>query len=206
MDWPYLDEIVGLMHGYRHPWFFAGGWALDLFQGRQTRPHSDVDVAVFRAGLADLLTHFAGWVCHVGIPEGGGMAPCTRPEDAAHPRHELLFQRGGRAVEVLLMLDPCEGRVLFRRDRSISLPCDQFGRMDAFGRPYVAPEWQLLYKAKGARPKDQEDFDRVLPHLDARARAWLSASLRVHQPQSSWVPRLEGGPGAAPGAQAEGRS
>jgi hypothetical protein len=30
------------------PWWVAGGWALDLFLGRQTRPHKDLDVGILR--------------------------------------------------------------------------------------------------------------------------------------------------------------
>ena len=29
-------------------WGIAGGWAIDLFIGKETRPHSDVEVAIFR--------------------------------------------------------------------------------------------------------------------------------------------------------------
>ena len=30
------------------PWFIAGGWAIDLFLGRKTREHADVDFALSR--------------------------------------------------------------------------------------------------------------------------------------------------------------
>jgi len=36
------------MRGYRAPWGFAGGWAIDLLVGASTRPHADVDVALLR--------------------------------------------------------------------------------------------------------------------------------------------------------------
>ena len=29
-------------------WGIAGGWAIDLFIGKETRPHSDVEVTIFR--------------------------------------------------------------------------------------------------------------------------------------------------------------
>ncbi len=37
--------------------------------------------------------------------------------------------------------------------------------------PYLAPEIQLFYKAKGLRPKDELDFARTLPTLDQQRRA-----------------------------------
>ncbi len=30
------------------PWWIAGGWALDLFAGDQSRPHKDLDVGILR--------------------------------------------------------------------------------------------------------------------------------------------------------------
>jgi Aminoglycoside-2''-adenylyltransferase len=30
------------------PWWIAGGWAIDLFLGRQTRRHEDIDVLILR--------------------------------------------------------------------------------------------------------------------------------------------------------------
>ena len=50
-------------------WFF-GGWAVDLWVGRLTRPHDDIDVLVWRrdeSGVHDALTG-AGWV-HTPSPE-----------------------------------------------------------------------------------------------------------------------------------------
>jgi hypothetical protein len=36
------------------PWAFAGGWALDLWAGQQSRPHSDIEIACRRADLPAL--------------------------------------------------------------------------------------------------------------------------------------------------------
>jgi hypothetical protein len=43
-------------------WVF-GGWAVDLHAGRVTRPHADIDVAVFLSDLGriDVLLRQAGW-------------------------------------------------------------------------------------------------------------------------------------------------
>ena len=51
-------EQAGLEH-----WFF-GGWAVDLWVGRLTRPHDDIDVLVRRADEAavDAALETAGWV------------------------------------------------------------------------------------------------------------------------------------------------
>jgi hypothetical protein len=43
-----LDRVAALMHGFNAPWGIAGGWALDLFVGRESRAHADIDVALLR--------------------------------------------------------------------------------------------------------------------------------------------------------------
>jgi len=57
-------EAANLEH-----WFF-GGWAVDLWVGRPTRPHDDIDVLVWRrdeARVHDVLVA-AGWI-HAPTPE-----------------------------------------------------------------------------------------------------------------------------------------
>jgi hypothetical protein len=57
-------DAAGLEH-----WFF-GGWAVDLWVGRLTRPHDDIDVLVWRRDEArvDEALQGAGWV-HTPTPE-----------------------------------------------------------------------------------------------------------------------------------------
>lgn len=43
-----VEEVVDLMSGLQVPWWIAGGWAIDLFLGRQTRAHGDTDVLIRR--------------------------------------------------------------------------------------------------------------------------------------------------------------
>ena len=54
--------------GLEH-WFF-GGWAVDLWVGRLTRPHEDIDVLVWRRdeGRIHEVLQEAGWV-HTPTPE-----------------------------------------------------------------------------------------------------------------------------------------
>ncbi|HEV2736058.1 MAG TPA: hypothetical protein VGV85_14520, partial [Longimicrobiaceae bacterium] len=54
---PHLDAVAAAMRGFGAPWCVAGGWALDLFLGRATRPHADVDLALFRDDQARLREH-----------------------------------------------------------------------------------------------------------------------------------------------------
>jgi hypothetical protein len=44
------------------PWCVAAGWALDLFRGRQTRAHGDVEIAIPAAAFPDVRNRFPGCV------------------------------------------------------------------------------------------------------------------------------------------------
>lgn len=77
-----------------------------------------------------------------------------------------------------LMLDQCDqDRWIFRRDSRIQRPLATVIKPNPERIPYLAPEIQLLYKARGVRPQDQADFTRVAPRMDADARAWLKSAL-----------------------------
>jgi S-adenosylmethionine synthetase len=59
------------------------------------------------------------------------------------------------------------------------------------GIAFLAPEIQLLYKARATRAKDQADFDQVVPHLDREARTWLRQSLARLDPEHVWNSMLK---------------
>jgi hypothetical protein len=42
-----LLQIAALMQRFERPSCIAGGWAIDLFLGRMTRPHKDIEIAIF---------------------------------------------------------------------------------------------------------------------------------------------------------------
>jgi hypothetical protein len=48
--------VAALLAGIDSPWWIAGGWALDLFIGDQTRAHEDLDVGILRRDVIDVLT------------------------------------------------------------------------------------------------------------------------------------------------------
>ena len=43
------------------PWWIAGGWAIDLFLDRETRPHADLDVGVLRRNVGEVLRAIPDW-------------------------------------------------------------------------------------------------------------------------------------------------
>ncbi len=73
----------------------------------------------------------------------------------------------------------------------ILLPLATIGRRTDDGIPYLAPEIQLLYKAKQPRPKDEADLARTLPYLDPESHQWLTQALALVHPGHPWLTRLE---------------
>ena len=61
-----------------------------------------------------------------------------------------------------MIAETIDDQWLFRRDARLCRPLSTIGRQTEDGLPYLAPEIQLLYKAKAPRPKDEADFARVL--------------------------------------------
>ena len=56
-----LKAVPYLMRGFPSFWCVAGGWAIDLYLGRVTRSHGDVELAIFRQDQSLLHTHFSDW-------------------------------------------------------------------------------------------------------------------------------------------------
>ena len=186
-----LEETAWLFAGLGAPWWVAGGWAIDLFLGRQTRDHADVDLSILRGDQPRLRALLPDWdiqVAHDGtlIPwQPGDWLTAPRHQFWARPRPELAW-----ALEFLLE-DHEDGRWLYRRDHRVWLPLERFGRETADGLPYVCPEVALLFKARGHEiERNAVDFESALPALDAEARSWLREALATAHPGHAWLGRL----------------
>ena len=53
--------MAALLADVNTPWWVAGGWALDLFLGFQTRSHDDLDVGILRRDVAAVIANLPGW-------------------------------------------------------------------------------------------------------------------------------------------------
>ena len=172
------------------PWWVAGGLAIDLFLGWETRHHADIDIEMFRSDREVLFDVFPGW--DLRLMSGGDLTRFDSGQDLAPE----VFGVWGRpsmddpwAVEFMLADgDMTEWR--FRRDNAIALPGEQLLRRTVDGVPYCTPEVQLLYKAKMARPKDDIDFARCLHRLTYSQRGWLADAIATSEPDHSWIGAL----------------
>jgi hypothetical protein len=183
------DEIARRLAGTPAHWAVVGGWAIDLFLGRGTRAHEDLEIAVPRAELALVRAALAGFAFHaVGDGEVRELAPA---EETPPERHQnWVLDPAANAWRVDVMLEPGDSVTwVWRRDETLRAPrTAMIATRD--GVPYLRPEAVLLYKAKAVREKDEADFAAVLPAMDPSARAWLRAALARAHPRHAWLERL----------------
>ncbi len=172
------------------PWWIAGGWAIDLFVGAQTRAHKDLDVGVRRADAPWVVAALPGWE-FFEAKDGllSRLALGTEPRAVVN---SLWGRRVGEAHwELELMLDDSDGGDwIFRREPSIRRPLAAALRDMPDGTRYLAPEIQLLYKARDLRPEDRSDFERAAPRLESVAVGWLRDCLARLYPQHPWLAAL----------------
>ncbi len=179
-----------VMRGFPGPWCVAGGWALDLFLGRQTRPHADVDLAVFRDDQHTLQRHLSAW--KLLKVEDGRLSPWAAGERIEPPVHEIHAMRSAREPAALeILLNERRGdRWVYRRNAAVSLPVARLILAGAGGVPVLCPEVVLLYKCKAPREVDEGDFQRMRPHLGDERSAWLAAALTLAGPGHRWIAEL----------------
>jgi len=168
------------------PWWIAGGWAIDLFLGRETRPHNDLDIGVLRRDVGEVLRSIPDWEAFEA--KDGALTRLSHTT----PRNEVnslwCRARGTQPWKLELMLDESDGELwLYRRDREVRRDLRSSVYRTSTGIPYLAPEVQLLYKAKHARPRDELDFRAVVPHLSSEAKNWLRQGLARTLPSHPWT-------------------
>ena len=181
---PEAEKTAKLLQGLKCPWWYAGGWALDMFLGRQTRPHKDIEIAIARNDQQHLLP----------LPDLAGVEYVEHHERKPWrgailelPVHEL-YARFYSGAEVEVLLNEFDGADwVYRRNKDIRLP-----RAKLEGQRFLPPEVVMLYKSKKPRPQDEQDFAAVLGALSPEQKTWLADSIARDYPAHSWLLKLKG--------------
>jgi hypothetical protein len=161
-----VRELPAALDGFDGPWWIAGGWAVDLYLGRETREHADLDVVALRRDRAAV-------------------------ERALGERAEPVGERQLRvAGEFDVLFDDADGdEWVFRRDPRVRRPLAEIGLVRD-GLPILAPEIVLLFKARSPAAKDEADRALLVPRLEPARREWLGEALRVAYPGHAWLEEL----------------
>jgi hypothetical protein len=190
-DFAALRRALSPMAHCPVPYWVAGGWAIDLFLGRITRPHHDVDIVILRRDQAAVRHHLRDWSLHWVEPHPGGRLHSWQHDEwLSHPIHEIHGRHpDGATIE--LLLNEATGEVWhFRRDKRISRPLHLVARSSPQGISYLATEVVLLYKAQEFRDADAADFASVRDSLDTEQRSWLSAAIAIAHGDHPWPSML----------------
>jgi hypothetical protein len=181
------------MSDYEKPWAVCGGWAIDLFLGRVTRAHKDVDLVVLRREQLIIQGYLLsrGWTLEKAV--SGQLVPWQPGEWIDLPVHVIWCRNSGTSPDFIELVfnEVSDTNFLFRRNLSITLPVERMIILSAIGIPILAPEIVLLYKSP--KPEDSvaaSDFKNVLPGLSFERRDWLEASLKKLHPGHTWLKYL----------------
>jgi hypothetical protein len=183
-------DAVELMRRYEGRWWIAGGWAIEAFTGIR-REHADIDLGIFRSEAPLLRRHVRGRL-DVWAADAGTLTPVIGEVAGIPPACRNLWLRpgGGDPWEYdVLLTDVVSDEWVYKRDTRVSLPVDGI-LWHRHGVDYLRPEVQLLYKAPGLRPQDQQDFESCLPLLGDSATSWLRAALETAHPGHPWITEL----------------
>jgi hypothetical protein len=185
------EEIARLLSGFAGPWWICGGWALDLFLGRETRRHDDLDVALLRHDQPALFRHLRDWDLHYATP-----AHTLEPWDGHRlepPIHGIWARRSTERTAPwtceFLLNEQRDGEWAFRGNEAVRRLTKDLGD-ERNGVPFLRPEIALLYKSSERSPKNETDFAAVRPHLSREASLWLRAALESCDDRHPWIEAL----------------
>ena len=175
------------------PWYVSSGWAIDLFIGRVTRIHHDLDIAVARQDCLHVqqVMRESGW--EWVTPFQNRLDPWPPQMRLELPRHQAHCHREGQMIDFLFS-EISEGVWRFRRDPTILRAMERMTLRSESGAPYLAPEVLLLFKSKigpgGIRKRDYADFIAVRDLMSRDQRAWLRWALAATSPDHPWIDAL----------------
>lgn len=190
--WPWETvsphDVGQLLEEVPFPWWIAGGWAMSLFLGRETRRHHDIDIALLRRDQVGLRRHLSDWDLHYVTPERR-----LEPWDGRvlEPPVTRIWARrspGAPWFCELLLEEAGDGRWIFRRDRRVSRPLSDVGHTTPDALPFVSPEIALLYTLARPRPKAKADLLAIHSRMSHTSRDWLRKALRTCCPDHPALP------------------
>ena len=183
-------EVAKIFADYSGWWAIAGGWAIDLFLGRVTREHSDIEVAVLRYEQAKLQAFFKGWEIKKVVPPTHAIEVWKPDEVLGLPVNELHSSNSeGMELELLLNETDNDGFWVFRRNNSVRQHFLHLKQMNELGIPFLTPEIVLLYKATSPMvgKKDTVDFLNAKEKLHTYQKEWLRRSIELCRPGHEWL-------------------
>jgi len=181
------EKVKSILGEFERDWFIAGGWAIDLFLGRQTRPHDDVEIAIFRQDQLALQKVLRDW--NLQKAADGKLSEWKSGVFLELPVHAIhCFNENQDFSFFEVLLNESENGVWqYRRNRQIIKPLSEIYLTNDSGIRFLCPEIVLLYKSKNPRAKDEQDFRAAFDFLSRESRIWLKNALAITDANHDWL-------------------
>lgn len=179
-----VEEVSLLLQDIPIMWGIAGGWALDLHIGRQTREHKDIDIIVFRKDQYKVYQYLSkDWILYkaykgtLELWEGKQLEQVNDIWVKKDEHSAWAFQ--------LMLVDQVDEDWVYRRHPAIRRKANDIFLKTTDHIRYLRPEIQLLYKGGSAviREKDDLDWQMMLPHLTVEEKEWVISGLKGQFPE-----------------------
>ncbi|HJE24752.1 MAG TPA: amino acid transporter [Methylorubrum populi] len=173
------------------PWYVAGGWALDIWHGKQTRVHEDLEFVALRHDadhFRNILYELDFFAVKDGIIEY--LPPSVPVPSDVSQIWGGDMQRGVWRVD-LMIEQGAPDLWVYKRNQAIKMARSDAVRVSEGGIPYLAPMIVVLFKAKHCRDKDRADFELCLPKFSACEMEQLIIWLNDLHPNHEWLTPLQ---------------
>jgi|SRR5579884_3160301 len=181
-----LHQAADTLAGVDAPWCFCGGWAIDLFLDRETRPHKDIDIAIRRRDQLVFQSHLMarGWQLEIAEK---GLHRWAAGHFLQLPANTIWCWHSEQFME--LLFDEWDDHTFrLRHKQSISMPAKQAMVTTPSGFRALAPETVMLYKSRDAKNADyRADFENAYPNLPEDRRRWLETAMAELHGSHPWL-------------------
>jgi hypothetical protein len=185
------NELKEVLRDLSSDWWLAGGHAIDLWLGENTRKHGDIDITLFRENFSDLFNLTRE--LYFFVASKGGLRRLESLDDLRGKDWNIWVKRKGQEKWLFqcLISDEIDGEWIYRRDHRVRLDKNKFGIVTSLEEAIIAPEIQLLFKSSSKEQKDEVDFNNCLPKLSSRQKKWLKDNMSIiYNNSHSWIERL----------------
>ncbi len=175
-----LHAVQAVLNGISAPWWFCGGWGIDLFLGKETRAHKDIDIAIFRKDqlLFQRFLMELGW--ELNIAHSGELSSWKPGQYLELPFHTIWCRNSKSDPDFieLLLNENDRSDFLYRKNTSIRRTASNAFLLTENGLPFLAPEIILLYKSGSYTTLgNRHDFEHTVSLLSHEQRHWLISAL-----------------------------
>ena len=179
-----------MLNNFSKPWYIAGGWAIELYLGKVTRVHEDIEITIFRQDQRELYDYLNDWVLDKVIPGQYKRERWLPNEWLSLPIHEIHAtspsKENSKSNFEILLNESDRLSWYFRRNQQVKRLLYKIGKIGYQGIPYLSPEIVLLYKAKEPTASDFHDFIQTIDLLTIEERTWLSQAIRDCYQSHPW--------------------